>query len=265
MPWFKTAVVFFTLASCGASARRVQAEAPGARKPPRGALVIIGGGPTPRDVVSRALELAGGPSARVVVIPFAWPGSGAGGRSARMWEQLGAGRVAVLGDEDATAAQAEVRKADLIWFPGGSQRLLMRRLVRLGLVEPIRERYRRGAVVGGTSAGAAVMSAVMLTGSRDPQEAEAAGLGLWPEVIVDQHYLARHRRERLQAAVLRHPDLPGVGIDERTAVIVRGRHFEVAGVGEVEVLVPGREGAEGGGVTPHRLRPGMAFDLPRRP
>jgi cyanophycinase len=179
-----------------------------------------------------------------------------------MWRQLGARRVVVLADQDAATALAEVRQADLIWFPGGSQVLLMEALQRRGLVEPIRERFRNGAVVGGTSAGAAVMSGVMLTGARDRQYAEAVGLGLWPEVIVDQHYLKRDRRARLLQAVRRHPALPGVGIDASTAVIVRGRHFDVAGVSEVEVVV--RDG-QGKGVTTRRLRPGMTFELPLPP
>jgi cyanophycinase len=224
-------------------------------------LIIVGGGRTPQAVVAGALDLAGGPAANVLVIPWASHLRGAGGRSARMWRQLGARRVVVLADPDADTALAEVRRADLIWFPGGSQVRLMDGLARRGLVGPIRECFRQGAVVGGTSAGAAVMSAVMLTGARAARHTEAAGLGLWPEVIVDQHYLKRDRRARLTQAVLRHPATPGVGIDEGTAVIVRGRHFEVAGAGEVEVLL---SDAGGKGVTTHRLRPGMAFDVPPR-
>jgi cyanophycinase len=226
--------------------------------------VILGGGRTSGAVVARALELGGGPSARVLVIPFASAYSSGQG-SARMWREAGARQVAVLdSDADREAAQADVRKADIVWFPGGDQSRLMAALDRLGLVEAVRRRYREGAVVGGTSAGAAVMSAVMLTGSRDPKSVEAEGLGLWPEVIVDQHYLKRKRRPRLQEAVLRHPGLPGVGIDEGGGVIVRGRRFEVVGAAECEVLVRDPKGRDDeSAVSAVRLRPGAEFDLER--
>jgi cyanophycinase len=233
---------------------------------PAGTLVIIGGGSTPRAAITRALDLAGGASARVLVIPFAWGRQATGRPSARLWEQAGAGKVTILAwDCERGEAVREVRAADVIWFGGGSQNVLMDRLTRLDLVEAIRERYRVGAVVGGTSAGAAVMSAVMLTGSRDPARAEAAGLGLWPDVIVDQHYLARKRKARLLEALKGHPRLLGVGIDEGTAVLVRGRggRFEVVGSSQVEVLVPKVPKREGAEVAAYRLEAGAVFELPR--
>jgi cyanophycinase len=117
----------------------------------------------------------------------------------------------------------------------------MKALEGTGVPDVIARRYRDGAVVGGTSAGAAVMSAIMLTGDADLQSITvgatktAAGLGLWPEVIVDQHHLKRQRQSRLISLVLEHPTLVGVGIDERTAAIVSGSRFEV--IGESSVLV----------------------------
>ena len=62
------------------------------------------------------------------------------------------------------------------------------------------------------------------------------GLGLWPEVIVDQHFLQKGRFNRLALAVLEFPDLVGIGIDEETAAIVRGREFEVMGNGNVTII-----------------------------
>jgi cyanophycinase len=106
----------------------------------------------------------------------------------------------------------------------------------------IRERYVAGAVVGGTSAGAAVMSDLMITGEADLTGVGrgatklAPGLGLWPGVIVDQHFLKRQRFNRLFAAVLDQPDHVGVGIDEETAVIVSAGRWEVIGRSQVLVL-----------------------------
>ncbi len=231
-----------------------------------GTLLLIGGGRTPQAAIARALELAGGSSARVLVIPFAWGREATGRASARIWEQAGAGKVSVLTWScERSEAVREVRAADVIWFGGGSQNVLMDRLTSLDLVDAVRERYRAGAVVGGTSAGAAVMSAVMLTGSRVRGRTEAEGLGLWPEVIVDQHYLARKRRPRLLEALERHPRLVGIGIDEGTAVLVRGRggRFEVLGSSQVEVLVPPSRGREGAEAATRRLEAGAVFELPR--
>jgi cyanophycinase len=260
---FTTASVLLTIAACAVPVLPVRPAPtePGrqeGREQPRGALVIVGGGwPPPPEVLARALDLAGGPKARILVIPFA-SSSFTGGGTAELWRRAGARNVAVLDrGQDRRSALREVQKADLLWFIGGDQSQLMDALDRLELVEAIRRRFQEGATVGGTSAGAAVMSRVMLTGARDPSLAEAEGLGLWPEVIVDQHYLKRNRRARLREAVLRHPNLIGVGIDEFGCVIVRGREFEVVGPGEVEVLVPNAKGkGEDSGVTAHRLRPG---------
>ena len=103
-------------------------------------------------------------------------------------------------------------------------------------------RYRQGAVVGGTSAGAAVMSPLMMTGEADLESIRAGttelvpGIGLWHEVIVDQHFVRRQRWARLVSAVLDHPELVGVGIDERTAVEVEGRNWRVLGEGTVVIV-----------------------------
>jgi len=259
----------FTLFGTSFLPREASQAAPpasGSPEQPRGTLVIIGGGRTPRDVIARALELGGGPSAHVVVVPFASSIGGTGDASAKMWRQLGARNVAVLtlNDDHATALQL-VESADVIWFPGGDQNHLMDGLARLDLIEAIRHRYHTGAVVGGTSAGAAVMSGVMITGKSDPEKTYGSGLGLWQGVIVDQHYLVRDRRPRLLSAMNAHPKLVGVGIDESTAVIVRaqGRHFEVMGRSQVEVLVPRSREKTGDAVVPYRLEAGESFDLPQ--
>ena len=118
----------------------------------------------------------------------------------------------------------------------------MKALDGTGIPDLIARRYRDGAVVGGKSAGAAVMSAIMLTGDADLQSITAGatktlpGLGLWPGVIVDQHFLKRQRQNRLMSLVLEHPELVGVGIDEDTAVVVSGRRFEVIGDSSVVVI-----------------------------
>jgi cyanophycinase len=180
--------------------------------------------------------------------------------------------VKVLDLRDRDAALKAVKEASLIWMPGGSQNRLMIALTEGKLVDAIRERYRQGATVGGTSAGAAVMSQVMLTGLRVQgvgRTVETVGLGLWPDVIVDQHFLRRNRSPRLLDAVLNHPEKPGIGIDESTAVVVEGRCFEVIGNSKV-VVMDARQavkaavqtaGSAAAKVATYVLEAGMKFDL----
>ncbi|HEX8200884.1 MAG TPA: cyanophycinase, partial [Isosphaeraceae bacterium] len=192
---------------------------------PKGHLVIIGGGAAADEIRRQTLELAGGPEARVLVIPQASGDPTAGERTLQQWREAGAQHASVLDLDDPARAVAEVRSANLIFFRGGSQTRLMKALAGTGVPEAVLQRFQDGAVISGTSAGAAVMSRVMIAGvdrgSRTTQIAE--GLGLWPEVIVDQHFLRRRREDRLKNVVMTHPELIGVGIDEATAVLVSGR------------------------------------------
>jgi cyanophycinase len=245
----------------------------------QGALVAAGGGPTVPEIAERALALAGGAGkARVLIVPQASSDPEAGEASATFWREAGAANVAVLDLAERAAALAALRAADLIWIPGGDQNDLVRVLAAARLVDALVERHRAGAVVGGTSAGAAALSAVMLTGEADlgriapGRTGTADGLGLWPGVIVDQHVLARRRLNRLIAAVLDRPDLVGVGVDESTAVIVTGSRIEVVGRGQA-VVVDARAASERAArpgepsaakdVRLHVLRPGMTLDLAR--
>jgi cyanophycinase len=202
-----------------------------------GPLLIVGGGNVPPEVNRKLVQLGGGREARVVVVPFASSLTNAGESAAEELRSLGARSVEVLSGTNRTAAYAALKRATAVWFTGGDQSSLMLRLNELGLVELIRERHGRGLVAGGTSAGAAVMSKVMIAGWKPgnvPLIGE--GLGLWPEAIVDQHFVARGREPRLRLAVQTHPELLGVGIDEGTAVLARGSDFEVIGQSTVTVI-----------------------------
>ena len=257
-----------------------------------GPLVVVGGGGTPDEVIAHAIELAGGPSASIVVLPQASATETAGESAVRMFEAAGASDVhnwrfeGSPGTDEAAGpwpnideTARAIREADLIWFPGGGQGRLYRALVEVGLADLVRERHRAGVVVGGSSAGAAVMAAVMITGDEYDLEAVTVGstnvvegLGLWPEALIDQHFLKRQRNNRLLAAVLDHPQLVGVGIDERTAVVVTGDLLEV--MGESSVIVFDARDAEvhpraagtpsaATGIRSHVLTAGMKLDLER--
>src|SRR5262245_5980300 len=152
---------------------------------PRGRLVIVGGGSIPESVPRHALELAGGPEATVLVVPQASAQPDAGKSSVEMWRGAGASKVSILDLADPAAALASVRDAKLIWMGGGDQNRLVKALAGTGLPEAIRARYVEGAVVGGTSAGAAAMSKAMITGEADLESVTGGateiveGLALW--------------------------------------------------------------------------------------
>jgi cyanophycinase len=213
-----------------------------------GPLIVVGGGGTTPAILAKALGVAGGGDARVAVLPQAseLPDTGTG--SAKLWLEAGAKEARPVVFEDRAAARDIIGEATLIWMPGGDQNRFMKAIVGTGLDDLIRERHKAGVAVGGTSAGAAVLSEAMITGEADLKSLTtgttqlAKGLGLWPEVIVDQHFLKRQRGNRLISAVLDRPTLVGVGIDERTAVIVRGATFEVVGASAV-VVVDARQAA----------------------
>lgn len=261
------------LGSCAANGKR------------EGWLVIVGGGGTTDSIQDRAIALAGGPGARVVVFPQASELAETGAEVCEMWKQRGAG-TAVVGDpmQEAEALRL-VSEADMIWFPGGVQTRLMDALGSR-LPAAIRARYHEGAVVGGTSAGAAVMSEVMITGEIEGADEKNAGLdyvrsqtvetkqglGMLDWAIVDQHFLRRRRFHRLLSCVMDHPHLVGIGVDERTAAIVQGSRVEALGEGQVLILdarggsveVPAKgKPAGGSGYKLHLLREGMSAQIAR--
>jgi len=241
---------------------------------PKGKLVAVGGGGTTPELVQRIVELSGGSAARMLIIPQASSVPDQSGKSsAEFWAKSGVKSVDVLKLNDPKAAVEQVKSADLIWMGGGDQSRLTKALAGTGVPEAIRKRYHEGAVVGGTSAGAAVLSSVMITGEAYDLTAlkpggtqTAEGLGLWPGAIVDQHFIKRQRLPRLLTAVLDKPELVGIGVDESTGAILSGTRLDVVGASQVVVI-----DARPAKVQPRKcaavgmrlsvLTPGMSLDL----
>jgi cyanophycinase len=233
----------FVLTSLACAAHRTPGTA--ATSAPRGHLLIVGGGPIPPVILERFVTLAGGRGqARIVSIPMASSDPDAGIEICKDFESLGARCERLVLDRaraDAPGAEKRFEGVTGIWFGGGDQVKLTDALRGTRTESAVDARYREGAVVGGTSAGAAVMSTPMLTGDekhpggarppRDPNDSSSAymtiardnvitqeGFGLLPGAIVDQHFIRRRRANRLISLVLEHPELVGVGIDESTAL-----------------------------------------------
>lgn len=242
-PQLVGALAAITVLSCAGSSPAPAAAASPART--RGTLLIVGGGPIPDAIIERFVALAGGRGhARILILPMASEYPDSGLDLASDFRKLGAeAERVVLSREQADTDEAARRfdRVTGIWFGGGDQAKLTVALSHTKVEAAIRARYQDGAVVGGTSAGAAVMSTPMLTGderhpggdrppAKDSSDAYMTiardnvvlvdGFGLLPGAIVDQHFLRRRRNNRLLSVVLEHPDLVGVGIDESTALEV---------------------------------------------
>jgi len=253
-----------------------------------GNLVLIGGGAKPPEAMRKFVELAGGPEALIVVFPTASAEEDTGDYYIELFAEQGCDHVVVADVHSSSdAADPEtadtVRRAAGIFFAGGDQRRITAALLGTAVGDAVVEAYSSGAVIGGTSAGTACQSGLMITGDGDFSLLDAdnvelsPGLGLFAGVIVDQHFVARRRCNRLISVVLEHPELIGVGIDEDTAVWVRPDNtFEVLGEGWVVVydasksLVtrrPREKGQVGLGVhgmVTWVLQPGETFDLTTR-
>jgi len=207
-----------------------------------GHLVLLGGGPTPAVVFTRTLNLSGGRSAIVAVLPQTYPNDSIGDAAVELWKKTGAHEVFKLKLDDMDQARADLERATLIWMPGGFQGLLMKTLAGTPIPDVIRRRFAEGATIGGASAGAAAMSATMIADESTPEGESAGGtrtmegLSLWPAAIVSPHFTERRRSGPLVAIVRDHPGLIGVGIDEGTAIFFTKGRLEVAGRGTITIL-----------------------------
>ncbi len=143
-----------------------------------------------------------------------------------------------------------LKKARLIFITGGVQSRFMDVVLNTPVFEAIHQAYQMGATIAGTSAGAAVMSKEMITGSQiradtlydgsfdriEKGNVEIKpGLGLMTNAIIDQHFIVRSRYNRLLTILAQYPEKTGIGIDEATAILVNGNEAEV--VGESQVIV----------------------------
>lgn len=216
-----------------------------------GTLVIAGGGELPNQIHQKFVELAGGPKSRIVVVPAVSVDESLATRYVESWKAFGAGDVRVLHttsrtEADDSAFSVTLETATAVWIGGGSQSSLTAWYGGTLVERRIRQVLDRGGVVGGTSAGAAVMSEVMIAGGRDGS-ALARGFGLWPGVVIDQHFLRRNRWGRLQQVLSLRPELTGIGIDEETALVVeRGRgRFLVLGKSYAVVCMPQTDSQRG--------------------
>jgi cyanophycinase len=174
-----------------------------------------------------------------------------------------------------------------VYFAGGDQARITKALLDTPVHQKLLEIYKQGAVIGGTSAGAAVMSEIMITGDerrkvpagREFETIQAdnvittRGLGFITTAIIDQHFATRKRHNRLISLIAEHPKLLGIGIDESTAIIVEPEEtFNVIGEKDVvvydatraKVQISAAKSIGLANVVMHVLLPGTKFSLKTR-
>jgi cyanophycinase len=220
--------------------------------PRRGRLLIIGGAERRSTaILARFVELAGGPSARIVVIAVASSDpSVLETEYVSAFTGLGAGSVQALPVRTRAQANADdmtdrLRQATGVFFTGGDQVRITTILGGTRADAALQTLVASGAVIlAGTSAGAAMMSATMIVGGDGRGVATGSvrtgpGLEFLPGVLIDMHFAERGRLNRLLSAVALYPHELGLGIDEDTAILVDGDCFEVLGSGSVTVVDAG--------------------------
>jgi cyanophycinase len=240
--------------------------------PARGALIVAGGGRLEPEIWEAFVELAGGADARIVVIPGAseaesFPSDWGGLEPLR---RTGALDITVLHTRDRAEADDEqfvapLRMATGVWIPGGRQWRLTDAYLGTRTHAELVALLARGGVIGGTSAGASVQASYMVRGAPEGNHIMMApgheeGFGFLRDVAVDQHLLARGRERDLLEVIAAQPELLGIGIDESTAIVVRGDTARV--IGRSKVAIYDARDSERREV--YFLDPGTRFDLAAR-
>lgn len=242
--------------------------------PEKGTVMVIGGGSIGLDIYSRFIEAAGGPDALIIDVPTAGgnPTYGSETATTRSLKAAGARNVLVRHTIDSAVANADsfvapINRAGGVWFEGGRQWHLVDRYAGTKSEKAFRDVLDRGGVVGGTSAGASILSSFLLRGAREGNTVVVApqylvGFGYLRDVAIDQHVVARSRlRDLADSLIPRYPNLLGISEDEGTAWVVRGDQAEI--VGRNKAFVYGGKDND-----PRRpfltLRPGDKYDLANR-
>jgi cyanophycinase len=252
----------FTIAFWG-----LTASLPAATHGPRnGWLVIIGGGEFGQEIWDRFFELAGGMDQPIVVIPTAGDADTYNDLSLATIRRAGATNVTLLHTRDRKVADSEafvepLRKARGVFFSGGRQWRLADSYLGTRTEKELRALLDRGGVIAGSSAGATIIGSLLVRGAVSGNEIMVSpdhtqGMAFLTDSAIDQHLIARHREKDLVPVINKRPQLLGIGLDERTAIVVHGDQFEVAGASKVAIYTAGH--------PYYFLKAGDRFDLIKR-
>ena len=224
--------------------------------PPKGTLFIIGGGSRPAEMIERIAKESGiDQGGYGVILPMSSVEPDTSVYYAKKSFALANvnnvyGLKFEKGEKPNKTKTDSIRNARLVYISGGDQSRFMSVVAGTDIEKSIHDAYDGGAMVAGTSAGAAVMSQVMITGNelKHPDysstfkniEADnietSPGLGMLQGAIIDQHFVKRSRHNRLISAVIEYPDKKCIGIDESTAIFIKNGKAEVVGLSQVLVF-----------------------------
>ncbi|HAC04383.1 MAG: cyanophycinase [Gemmatimonadota bacterium] len=268
-----SAVVVAFMLTMSTPAFAQQRVAPPQVGPENGSLVIVGGALRSPEIYQRFLELAGGPDAHIVMIPTA------GGaeeydqyyQGLNRWRENGARNMTVLHTTDRSEADtdefvAPLKTADAVYFFGGRQWHLVDAYAGTKAEEEIRKVLDRGGVIGGSSAGASIQGSFLIRGDTRTNTImmgdHQVGFGYLRGVGIDQHVLKRNRQFDMIEVIEAHPELLGIGLDENTAIVVRGDNFQV--IGESYAIIYDARTTTGADGKFYFLAPGDRFNLVTR-
>jgi cyanophycinase len=238
---------------------------------PRGAIIAAGGGRLSSSIYERFLELAGGPDARIVLIPTAGYeyGTHDGWTAIEELRRAGAQKLEILHTRSTSVADLEAFAAPLeqatgVWFSGGHQWRLVDVYLDTRTHRKLEELLARGGVIGGNSAGASALASFLVRRGEYNGDLVTAtpprGFGFLRNVALDQHLLERGRENEMFEVVKRQPQLLGIGLNEGSAIVVTGDLARVMG-GRVAIY----DVTDPLSLIPLRwLGPGDAYDLGAR-
>ncbi len=267
---------------------KMPAAKPRKKRTPQGVLLIIGGGEDKTGASRILARLASyiGKGKLVVSTVASLEPQGYFSAYQASFKRLGVANLKqhylLERAEASEASLAVLDKAKGVFFTGGDQLRISSLIGDTAFECGVRDLYLNGGIVAGTSAGATAMGDTMLIKGGESASCKigdlhmAPGLGLLPNSIIDQHFSERGRIGRLLGAIALNPRLLGIGIDEDTAILVKGERFEVLGSGAVYVVdgshVSHTNIAEGSpdkvlslfGLTIHVLSDGDTYDIAQR-
>ena len=218
--------------------------------PPKGTLVIAGGGALEgTGIMERFIDLAGGPNAKIVVVPTAGGNRNADGtvrpykdeEVIASWRRRGVKQVTMLHTHDPSVAGTEpfvkhLREATGVWFNGGRQWHIVDSYANTLTYKEFHAVLERGGVIGGSSAGATIQGDYLVRGAiagpqimMTPEPEHERGFNFLRRTAIDQHINARNRWDDLIPVIQKYPHMLGIGLSEGTAIVVTGDTFEVIG------------------------------------
>jgi cyanophycinase len=264
-----------------------QSRTPPEYGPPKGTLVIVGGGSTTgTTIMEKFIELGGGPDGKFVIVPTAggnFTGTGDARKpreyveatSIASWQRRGLKNVKMLHTHDPKIADTEefakvLRDATAVWFDGGRQWNIVDSYAGTLTYREFHKVLERGGVIGGSSAGATIQGDYLVRGDTSGPNivmtAEAnhqKGFEFLRKVAIDQHINTRNRWDDIIPVIKKMPNLLGIGLSEGTAIIVTGDTFEV--MGKAQVAVHDNTRAYPEGQKPYiLLEAGAKFDMKTR-